>query len=91
MRPIQYRHEIIDVEKGTAIRTADRQHRGAIDEVVGSVIIEVGNELLMGPPEKSRKKWYILAGAVVAAGAAAALMGGGDEGRSLLPTPPDNP
>ncbi len=83
---------IIDVEKAIMLRTADRQHRGSIDEVINSVVTEVGNELLLGPPEKSRKMWYILAGVVVAAGAGAALLGSGDDGgRAMLPQPPDNP
>jgi hypothetical protein len=85
---------IVDVESYRTLRTADRQHRGSIDEVMNTVIIDLGNELVMGKAKKSNKKWYILAGAVVAgAGAGAAMMGGGGGGgeKTPLPLPPSRP
>jgi len=85
---------IIDVESRKSIATADRQHRGSIDEVMDSVIIEVGNELFLGSEKKSRKLWYIVGGALVIGAGVAASMGGGGEGGDgavLLPFPPERP
>ncbi|MFC1651007.1 hypothetical protein ACFL2X_05500 [Candidatus Latescibacterota bacterium] len=84
---------IIDVESGKSIASADRQHKGSIDDIMGTVINEVGDEL-MGLKKKSRKMWYILAGVLIAgAGAGAAMMGGDDPvvEEILLPLPPDRP
>lgn len=55
----------VDVETGKTFSSSDRQHRGTIDDVLSSVIPEVGDELILGPQRKSRKKWYIIGGAVV--------------------------
>lgn len=91
---------IIDIESSKTVATADRQHRGSIDEVMSTVIVEVGNELMLGRKKKSKKIWYLLAGlAVAAAGAGAALSGGdgksGGGGGLLppenLPLPPERP
>lgn len=85
---------IIDVESRKSIATADRQHRGSIDDVMSSVIMEVGNELFLGRKEKSKKLWYIVGGALIIGAGIAASMGGGDEGGGgavSLPFPPDRP
>ncbi|MFC1539755.1 hypothetical protein ACFL6H_10055 [Candidatus Latescibacterota bacterium] len=84
---------IIDVESRKSIASADHQHKGSIDDIMGMVINEVGDELL-GLKKKSRKMWYILAGVLIAgAGAGAAMMGGDGTGEPpvLLPLPPDRP
>ena len=87
---------ILDVEITKTIANTDRQLRGSIDDVLRTVIVEVGNDLMLGKKKKSRKMWYIIAG-VVAAGAGAAMMGGGgDEGGKstapeTLPLPPGRP
>ena len=39
---------IVDVESGRTIRSADRQHRGSIDDVLVGIIPAVGTELLTG-------------------------------------------
>ena len=86
---------VIDVESRKSVATADRQHKGSIDEVMSSVIMEVGDELFLGRKKKSRKLWYIVGGAlIIGAGVAASMGGGGDEGVGgavLLPFPPDRP
>lgn len=88
---------IIDVESRKAIATADRQHRGSIDEVMSQVINEVGDELLMGKQEKSNMKWYLIAGGLIIGAGAAALAGGGSGGgddgggSTTLPGPPGHP
>ena len=86
---------IIDVESRKSIATADRQHRGSIDDVMSSVIMEVGDELFLGSEKKSRKLWYIVGGAlIIGAGVAASMGDGKDEGVGgavLLPFPPDRP
>lgn len=88
---------IIDVESRKAISTADSQHRGSIDDVMSTVILKVGDELLMGKQKKSRKLLYILGGlVVVGAGAGVAMMGGGGDGGGgggtvALPLPPQHP
>ncbi|MFA6471795.1 MAG: hypothetical protein WCU00_07125 [Candidatus Latescibacterota bacterium] len=86
---------IVDVESAKTIKTADRQYKGSIDEVMNVVIINLGNELLLGKmKKKSNTKWYILAGAAVLAGAGAAMSGGGSKGNggnSSLPLPPSRP
>ncbi|MFC1490613.1 hypothetical protein ACFL6K_05330 [Candidatus Latescibacterota bacterium] len=84
---------IIDVESGKSIASADRQHKGSIDDIMSTVINEVGDEL-MGLKKKSKLKWYILGGLLIAgAGAGAAMMGGGDSSDPpvMLPYPPDRP
>ena len=84
---------IIDVESGKSISSADRQHKGSIDEVMSGVIMEVGDELL-GLKKKSKKLWYIIAGVlIVGAGAGVAMMGGDEkpEEGALLPLPPGRP
>jgi len=83
---------IIDIESGKSISSADRQHKGSIDEIMSSVIMEVGDELL-GLKKKSRKLWYIIAGIlIVGAGAGVAMMGGDEKPEeALLPFPPDRP
>ena len=83
---------IIDIESSKTVATADRQHQGSIDEVMSTVIVEVGNDLMLGRKKKSKKLWYILAGIVIAAGAGVALSGGdGDSGQTSLPGPPGRP
>jgi hypothetical protein len=84
---------IVDVESSKTLRTADRQYRGSIDDLMNTVIVQIGDELLMGKAKKSNKKLYIIAGAlIVGAGAGAALMGGGGGGSpSDLPFPPTRP
>ena len=90
---------VIDVETSTTISTADQQFRGAIDDVINSVIPQVGDDLILGRQKKSRLKWYLLAGLLAAAGGGAAMMGGGggsdDSGGGssavTLPLPPDRP
>ena len=87
---------IIDVENRKSISTADSQYKGSIDDVMGTVIIEVGDELLLGRKKKSKKVWYIVGGLlIIGAGAGAAMMGGsepsGGEETVLLPLPPDHP
>lgn len=84
---------IIDVESGKSIASADRQHKGSIDDIMGTVINEVGDEL-MGLKKKSRLKWYLIAGVLIAGAGAGAAMMGGDSGEDpvvFLPTPPDRP
>ncbi len=84
---------IIDVESGKSIASADHQHRGSIDDIMSTVINEVGDELL-GMKKKSRLKWYLLGGLLVAgAGAGVAMMGGGESTVEppMLPLPPDRP
>ena len=39
---------IVDIESGKTIGSADRQYKGAIDDVLISVITQIGNELLTG-------------------------------------------
>jgi len=85
---------IVDVENRKAIAFTSREHRGSIDEIMSSVILEVGTELFMGTKKKSKKVWYIVGGALlVGAGAAASLSGGGggEKPTVLLPKPPDRP
>ena len=88
---------IIDIESTKAIATADKQLRGSIEDVMNTVMVEVGNELLVGKKQKSKKLWYIVGGVIVAAaGAGAAMMGGGgNEGDKpppvVLPEPPGRP
>ena len=86
---------IIDVESRKAVASSSHEYKGAIDEVISTVILEVGNELFMGKKKKSRKLWYLVGGAViVGAGAAAALGGGSEEGGEIpviLPGPPGRP
>jgi len=65
---------IVDVGTGKTIRIADKDYRGPIDDVVSSVILEVGDELLLGPKKKSRLKWYILGGALIGGGVAAKIL-----------------
>jgi hypothetical protein len=84
---------IIDVESSKSISSADRQHRGSIDDIMSTVINEVGDELL-GLKKKSRLKWYLIGGLLIAgAGAGAAMMGGdgSTEPPPMLPLPPDRP
>ena len=85
---------IVDVESAKTIKTADRQYKGSIDDVMNIVITDLGNELLLGKmKKKSNTKWYILAG-VVLAGAGAALSGGSSKtsgGETSLPLPPSRP
>ena len=84
---------VIDVESRKSVATADRQHKGSIDEVMSGVIMEVGDELL-GLKKKSKKLWYIIAGVlIVGAGAGVAMMGGDEkpEEGALLPLPPGRP
>lgn len=85
---------IVDVESGKAIAHADAQHKGSIDDLMGRVIMQVGDELFMGK-KKSRKMWYIVGGALLVGAGAAAALGGGDSGGSstpvLLPEPPTHP
>jgi hypothetical protein len=84
---------IIDVESRKAIATADRQYKGSIDDVIGTVINEVGDQLFNITKKKSKKIWYIVGVALIAGGAGAAAMGGGGGGgKSVpLPLPPDRP
>ncbi len=87
---------IVDVESGKSIITADREHKGSIDDLMSTVIIEVGNELFLGLKKKSKKLWYIVGGAlIIGAGAAASLGGGSDKGGgsggTVLPLPPGRP
>ena len=86
---------IVDVTTSKSIRTADRQYRGTIDELMNTVIVNIGDELLMGKMKKSHTKLYIIAGVVIAgAGAGAAMMGGGGGGgggKTTLPLPPPRP
>ncbi len=85
---------IIDLETSKTLRSADRQYRGSIDELMNTVIVEIGDELLMGKAKKSRTKYYIIAGVLVAgAGAGAAMSGGGGGGGTVanLPLPPSRP
>ncbi len=87
---------IVDVESGKSIITADREHKGSIDDLMSTVIIEVGDELFLGLKKKSKKLWYIVGGAlVIGAGAAASLSGSsdkdGDSGSTVLPLPPVRP
>ena len=91
---------IIDVESGKSVATANREHKGTIDELMSSVIMEVGDDLFLGVKKKSKKMWYIVGALLVAgAGAGAAMMGGGKEepggngggGPVLMPLPPDRP
>ena len=83
---------IIDLETSKTLRSADRQYRGSIDDLMNTVIVEIGNELLMGKAKKSKMKYYLLGG-VVLAGAGAALSGGGGEKGTppSLPLPPSRP
>ncbi len=85
---------IIDLESSKTLRSADRQYRGSIDELMNTVIVEIGDELLMGKVKKSKMKYYLLAGVVIAgAGAGAAMSGGGGGGetKTTLPLPPSRP
>lgn len=86
---------IVDVGSSRTIRTADRQYKGSIDDVMNSVIIGLGDDLLIGKVKKSKTKWYLIAGAVIAGGGAAAAMGGGGGGGgggvTSLPLPPSRP
>lgn len=86
---------IIDVESGKSIANSSREHKGSIDDILGTVILDVGDELLFGK-KKSRKKLYIYTGIVIAGvAAAAALSGGGGDGdggvTTPLPEPPGRP
>ncbi len=85
---------IIDVESRKSMATADRQLRGSIDDVMSSVIMEVGDELFIGSGKKSKKMWYIVGGALlVGAGVAASISGkkNGDGAGVSLPLPPERP
>jgi len=88
---------ILDIESSKTIATADKQGQVSIDDVMNTMIVEVGNELLLGKQKKSRKMWYIIGGLVIAgAGAGAAMMGGGGEEKGApaptpLPLPPGRP
>ncbi len=85
---------IVDVESRKAIATSSHEHKGSIDEVISSVILEVGDELFLGKKKKSKKLWYIVGGAlIVGAGAAAALGGSSEEPAEepILPIPPGRP
>ena len=68
---------IVDVESRKSIKTSGREYKGSIDEVISTVIMEVGDELFVGRRKKSKKLWYILAGALIIGGGIAASMGGG--------------
>jgi len=84
---------IVDVETRKAVATSNREHKGSIDEIISTVIIEVGDELFMGK-KKSRKMWYIVGGALIIGGGAAAALGGGGEEEAVvpvLPLPPGRP
>lgn len=81
---------IVDIETSKAVRTADRQYRGSIDDLINKVIIDIGNDLLMIKAKKSHKMLYFLAGVAIAgAGAGAALMGTGKEKKTTV-NPPSN-
>ena len=88
---------ILDLEISTNIAIADGQLRGSIDDVMSTLIVQVGNDLIFGKKKKSRKLWYLLAGVVIAGAGAGAMMSGGDEGKVAaapppqLPTPPERP
>jgi hypothetical protein len=85
---------IIDVGSRKAIATANRQYKGSIDELMTSVIMEVGDNLMLGPmKKKSKTMWYLVGGAVLAGAGAAASLGGKGKGEEviLLPSPPDRP
>ena len=85
---------IVDVESRKAVATSSHELKGSIDEIMSTVIMQVGDELFMGKKKKSRKMWYIVGGAlIVGAGAAAALGGGGEEAavEPVLPLPPGRP
>jgi hypothetical protein len=86
---------IVDIESSKAIRTADRQYRGSIDELINTVIVDIGNELLMGKAKKGHMVRNLLLVTVIAgAGAGAARMGGGGGGGGgnlPLPSPPPRP
>jgi len=85
---------IVDVESSKSIRTADRQYRGSIDDLMNTVIVEIGSELLMGKAKKSHMKLYLITGAVLAGAGAAAVVGGGGGGgggKTPLPLPPSRP
>jgi len=95
---------ILDVEKTRTIVNVNRQHRGSIDDLLSTVIPEIGDEIFLGVQKKSKLLWYVLGGVLVAgAGAGAAMGGGGGGGDSgggdgggtivptLLPIPPGRP
>ena len=85
---------IIDLESSKTLRSADRQYRGSIDELMNTVIVDIGDELLRGKAKQSKMKYYLLAGVVIAgAGAGAAMSGGGGGGetKTSLPLPPSRP
>ena len=85
---------IIDIGSSRTIAIADRQHRGSIDDVISTVIVDVGTQLMYGKVKKSKMKWYLIAGAVLAGGAGAAMGGGGGGdggGSTQLPSPPSRP
>ena len=86
---------ILDVETSRTIATADQQGQVTIDEVMNRIIVEVGDDLVLGKQKKSHMLWYVIGGVVLAgAGAGAALSGGGGGGETAhpqLPMPPDRP
>ena len=60
---------IVDIETGKALAEADRQYKGSIDNVLNKVIVQVGDELIVGK-RKTHKTLYMVAGAIVAGGSA---------------------
>ncbi len=90
---------ILDVEHTKTVVNVNLQHRGSIDDLLSTVIPEVGNELFLGKQKKSKMLWYVLGGVLIAGAGAGAAMGGGggggdsggSTGPALLPTPPSRP
>ena len=93
---------IVDVESRKAISSSSREHKGSIDELMSTVILDVGNDLFLGRKKKSKKMWYVLGGIIIVGAGAAASMGGGgsdpagggggsDTSPTLLPLPPGRP